>query len=263
MWVITANLRMCPPSTCIARPVTNRACSLHKNATTAPKSAGSPKVPAGMLLATSSIVVAVQLRHPIGRVQAGLHRVDRHAVGGHFASNRLQEPGHAGTRRVRQDQLAIGWRTDSEVIATKRPQPFACMAGIDGLRHADDAEQAEVESRRVRVQIGRGERAGRAGRRRWRPRCPARPALRWPRRRTRCRRPRRRRRAPARCSRCRCAPLLSSMRARSRPQMATRTPSAASAEADANPNPALAAATAARRPVRPKSICPTVHVYAR
>ena len=73
------------------------ACSLHRNATMAPKSSGSP-----MRMAVDG--VAVELRHPVGGVQAGLHRVDRDAVAGDLAGEGLEEAGGAGPGRVGQDQ---------------------------------------------------------------------------------------------------------------------------------------------------------------
>ena len=84
-----------PPSTRIAAPVRNLACSEQTNATTAPKSSGSPTNPAGMPCAGRRGVAAVQRRQPIGGVQARLHRVHGDAVARHLAGDRLQEPGRA------------------------------------------------------------------------------------------------------------------------------------------------------------------------
>ena len=88
-----------PPSTCNCTPVVNRACSLHRNATTAPKSAASPiRIAVGGL-------AAVQLLHPWRSMQTGLHRVHGDTVGRHLEREGLEERRDAGAGGVRQDEV--------------------------------------------------------------------------------------------------------------------------------------------------------------
>ncbi len=57
-------------------------------------------------------------------------------------------------------RLAIGWRTDSDVIATTRPHPCACIAGTAALHIATTASEVGVERALVGVDRRRGEVAG-------------------------------------------------------------------------------------------------------
>ena len=158
-------------------------------------------------------------------------------------------PARAVFDRIR---FGIGWRTATDVIATTRPQPWACIAGTAALHIADDRQQVEVEGGRIRARRGRREVPGGGP-----------PALV-----TRMSRPPSASVAAAtnaappcgvadvvrrtRCSRDRSSAAASRTRPSSRPQITTRAPSAASARADPRPSPADPAATAARLPCSPE-----------
>ena len=146
----------------------------------------------------------------------------------------------------------MGWRTDTEVMATTRPHPRSHMAGTTA-RHMATVDSRFSSSAGAYASSGVVANVPGGG--------P--PAL------------------GTRMSTCPSAsaaastkpvapsvvdtsatigtarstpPAAASMRSRSRPQMATRAPSAASARAAASPRPDDAPATAAVRPAMPRSM---------
>ncbi len=69
-------------------------------------------------------------------MQPRLDAVDGDAVGGDLASERLEEavaPARAVFDRI---SCAIGWRTESDVIATTLPHRWTCIAGTAALHIA-------------------------------------------------------------------------------------------------------------------------------
>src|SRR5262249_52351024 len=238
-----------PPSTWIAVPVRNRACSEHTNAATVPKSSGRPITPAGMPLVSpppSRCTRSVSCMPGWSELTVTPSAATSRAT----VLRKPVAPARAVLERIR---YGIGCRTASDVIATTLPHRCSRIEGTAASHIAITERQLSSMAARYWstlveekfpgggppafvTKMSRPPRASRADS--TKPRAPV----------------------AVETATVTATPPWPMVRAASptapssRLQIATCTPSFASAAAAANPNPRLAAATAARRPEMPRSM---------
>ena len=230
------------------------AASLHKKATTWPKSPASPiRINACSSSPYRSVTRGVRWRPGCTLFTVTPSRATSSAS----VFKNAVAPARAVFDKM---SCAIGWRTASEVIATTRPHRRSCMPGTAALHIATTdirfrSIAAGYASTGVDAKLPGGGPPALATRMSTAPSASAASVTNPV--------------APAVVETSAMMPThplpisaaASARRCGSRPQIATCTPSAARAFADASPNPDVPAATAARRPLIPRSMAATVRPH--
>ena len=231
----------------------NLAWSVHRNATIAPKSAGSPMTPAGML-GGSPRGRRRAAPQPVGGVSPGCTEFTVTPSPATSRASVLRKPVTPARAVFDRMSVAIGWRTGDRRDGDDPAPPARLHRGHGGLAHGDHRQQVEVECGLVGVERRRANVPG-GGPPALVTRMSTPPSARSPRSTKPWRRAASTRRRPA--------PTVSSPEtggggARRGAPVAAADRDAhalgASAAAEAKPRPAEAAATAAVRPCRSRDL---------